>query len=940
MLTPVTPAAASSGTAPRVSPGTSRCDSTAGGRAPCAAATPFASSTPAVNVAASISSGCALAPATCPRCASVQLPHCARTTRDTDLIGLDPRARTTRDTDRILWLVGVDPDAHTHDVLHILHETAFLDILEPAEYGYQTTAIARHVPGRWCIIFDEIDHVHAARRDGRAGPDRGLRFMTHGEFQRFRDAERAGAAAGRCTHLWFLSIADIQALLHALFGNWAQHGPTCPSPGHDAPWSVPRSPREGGTATAPAVQARVAERRGGRLWFLSIADIQALLHALFGNTVRPQDRERLIKEVLTRAGCEKVQRTYQMLLDKDRKQLSEIAAVRDAGERQRRVVQLARSGPPHERIDLARRPADTSAPGPQGGGGGGDRAKARSPAAAPRPPRPPLRLRPQDWECAVLDDPLAMRWGAHQGVALATPDQLREVHQDLKGKNAGVFAVLLRADVDVDALLPPPEEEGMRPQVSTLQVPVLTDAPKSARFSMFDVKLVQLGSQPAQTKLATRRCQARGDLSEVCVEFHELLLEEQRFDSIADADRACSDAAREWVQRHGGDDVGPVQVGKPRTAGQVHVAGRRIRTVVVRVRKDAAGIAKDASGEEGVICRDCFRDPATRAANRPVWIPPPEGPPPTGDAKARVRQEREKWRKSLAHAMHLKSTTPHAGGVVCNGRGLGLRAPAEHHEAVQQAVLTEEQVALRRRKYFEIQDVPVAYGERALAAALREQGWEVHPVRSYFPRKRGRGWILGAEAEPPSDLFQLEENVCPVQPAPERPSPKADGRGGRGDAGRRRGNGAAARGGPAPPRAAMVRHHERTPAVVAMVRHHERMAADQRDYDRRRAARELAAAPFLPGPGEGGSLHRAPPVWGPRPAAAPPAAAVAPAGDGAAGAAAPRAPPAAAPAPPAPSAAELQAQVQVEVQRAVREAMEDVQRQLMAAIAQQIGQQV
>eukprot|EP00662_Eupelagonemidae_sp_cell21_P041150 gene41150-64336_t len=54
----------------------------------------------------------AAAPRVTPAAIDAPLPHCARTTRDTDLIGLDPRARTTRDTDRILWLVGVDPDAH------------------------------------------------------------------------------------------------------------------------------------------------------------------------------------------------------------------------------------------------------------------------------------------------------------------------------------------------------------------------------------------------------------------------------------------------------------------------------------------------------------------------------------------------------------------------------------------------------------------------------------------------------------------------------------------------------------------------------------------------------------------------------------------------------------------------------------------------------------
>eukprot|EP00660_Eupelagonema_oceanica_P011805 gene11805-3989_t len=135
--------------------------------------------------------------------------------------------------------------------------------------------------------------------------------------------------------------------------------------------------------------------------------------------------------------------------------------------------------------------------------------------------------------------------------------------------------------------------------------------------------------------------------------------------------------------------------------------------------------------------------------------------------------------------LRMRDTIPHVRGLARNARGLGLRTTLQHYEAVQQAALSAEEMARRRRTVYEIDDVPVDLDADALRAELAEMqpaGWGVHPIRSGFPRTRPgldghpaqvRRWIVGAAEEPPAELLSFGGRLCPVRVAPKRPPQRA-----------------------------------------------------------------------------------------------------------------------------------------------------------------------
>ena len=72
------------------------------------------------------------------------------------------------------------------------------------------------------------------------------------------------------------------------------------------------------------------------------------------------------------------------------------------------------------------------------------------------------------------------------------------------------------------------------------------------------------------------------------------------------------------------------------------------------------------------------------------------------------------------------------------------------YEAVQKTALSASELERRSRTVYEVQNVPVDIDSEGLQQELREGlHWDTHPIRSLWPRRGSRTWIIGAVAEPP-----------------------------------------------------------------------------------------------------------------------------------------------------------------------------------------------
>eukprot|EP00662_Eupelagonemidae_sp_cell21_P043189 gene43189-51934_t len=513
-------------------------------------------------------------------------------------------------------------------------------------------------------------------------------------------------------------------------------------------------------------QPWTAERVGGTLWFLSVVAIQALLHALFGNTMQPQQREKLITEVLRAMGCPQAQQTYQRLKEKGEGELTEIALIPEMARRVASLTMFATRGPRRRQVEIfpaAKAESQGGKPQQQGGGpqqpkpagpgrdpwqtkrGRRARAKKEEPAEQrPAGSGPRGTLRAKDWLCPVVEDWEQLKYGA-RGIALASASQAEELKQHLQGSEvAGVVAVLT------------PKKDGA--EGTSVQVPLARDGrPLGA---VIDRMLVQLGAEPAVQRGAGARTRGTGNTVERCVEWDERCVEPQRFEVAARGPRQLAEETRDYLAQR--IPAGNFEVYRP-TRTPCELRGQRCLQVLVRLKKEAADDLDVKSGDDGIYIRDVIRGDAERPPV--VWLRAPQEKAPRGEgAQQRQRREQEALRQLHKQALRMRDSIPGTRGLARNGRGFGLRTTTEQLAAVQKAALSAADLEQRQRSFYEVQGVPVDLDGEGLAEQLRSDvGWEVSPVRSGWPRR-------GAD-KPSDELVRIGGRLCVVQTAPERPPP-------------------------------------------------------------------------------------------------------------------------------------------------------------------------
>ena len=121
---------------------------------------------------------------------------------------------------------------------------------------------------------------------------------------------------------------------------------------------------------------------------------------------------------------------------------------------------------------------------------------------------------------------------------------------------------------------------------------------------------------------------------------------------------------------------------------------------------------------------------------------------------------------ALPAALLAAASLPNGCGLVANGRGLGIRVPAEDY-ATAYAVLRKAQPPAPLVN-FELAGAPLGLTSEPLAAALRAEGWPATPLRT-FVRNGRRSWILSAEGPPTFSLLRTDEGLATLQPARDRP---------------------------------------------------------------------------------------------------------------------------------------------------------------------------
>ncbi len=125
---------------------------------------------------------------------------------------------------------------------------------------------------------------------------------------------------------------------------------------------------------------------------------------------------------------------------------------------------------------------------------------------------------------------------------------------------------------------------------------------------------------------------------------------------------------------------------------------------------------------------------------------------------------------ALPAALLAAASLPNGCGLVANGRGLGIRVPAEDY-ATAYAVLRKAQPPAPL-VYFELAGAPLGLTPEPLAAALRAEGWPATPLRT-FVRNGRRSWILSAEGLPTFSLLRTDEGLSTMQPARDLPLDKS-----------------------------------------------------------------------------------------------------------------------------------------------------------------------
>eukprot|EP00660_Eupelagonema_oceanica_P018142 gene18142-23796_t len=528
---------------------------------------------------------------------------------------------------------------------------------------------------------------------------------------------------------------------------------------------------------APRVVEWFAERAGVH-WYLSRDALNALLHMLYGNTVSPTDRRRMVLEVLKLADCPQPEFVYGELAKHCGVQLAKIVGgakharlariavlaagiPRAAGEKPIVVVPpeddegVARQAPPpkaQQKKDVAkwkcggcgfanfshrteclkcsaRKGSETR---PAGGAWG--QVKRRRGKAPPTPaPEQPAALRKEDWDVPIVACADVKVGGS--GVALAHTGEVAAQLCAHVGRRGGKLAVVSPCELAAphDAL-----------QHETLTFPVV----RGERMQITRRHVYQLGTEAVKCTFAPRRAQQRANTEELVVEIDEVHAAKCLFTQAAKGPRATTEVFQKWLQETCGE--GSVhEILRPRRTCEL--AGRRVLQAVVRVRQEKGEAALKASGREGIFTRQCFRE--GRDAQRPhrvVWL-----------------RAGSSLQDALDRAGRLDAQA--VCGLARSGGGLGRRVAAASHEAVMRAVLQPAEVEMRISTKYEVYGVSPALDKEGVKGLLKEElKWDVAPVRS-FRRAGGSCWIVAAHAEPAERHLWVGDRLLQAQVAPDRP---------------------------------------------------------------------------------------------------------------------------------------------------------------------------
>eukprot|EP00662_Eupelagonemidae_sp_cell21_P046479 gene46479-43746_t len=535
--------------------------------------------------------------------------------------------------------------------------------------------------------------------------------------------------------------------------------------------------------------------RNGRLWFLSRAAIQKLIHALNGNTaVSPKQRMKIVCDLLKECECSKPQKVYDWLIA-PRKGAQEVAITRivdgKAFTRRDELLTLLRRRCPRWKDGEVPPPTDGSGQGPSGGAKGpGQRpggknknpwgkvqGKKPPPGAAPEK-RPPATLIVDQFANAQVMQ-LSMLQPGGQGVALAHSMEEARAAWRLLRPGGGAQAILASKQI--------PEAPEAEPRMVLVK--------RGDRTENLPVQVHQIGAFAVDlTRKIIPKFAPRDNLVEIVGELDEQFAPERIFETARKSPEDGRRIARSWLRKAAEAKLTPdgtpiatkakwierglteaewenaeaapdpiADVFSARLVGSVK--GMRVVSVVARVKKERVVDLLRAAGGDGdrthygFFTRKLWRNDAEKSEFSVVWL---RG-------------------RTIAEARDAAARIPESIGVARNGRGLGIRVPAAQHAAVQRAVLGADEVRRRSRKIWEVSNAPREMDGEGLCEVLREWGWTVETIRSFVPRqpRAGRTWIVAAHDPVPggeqTSLLQVGEHVVVVQAAMDRPPPWAKG---------------------------------------------------------------------------------------------------------------------------------------------------------------------